>query len=188
MQDRKQAQRQRQAAARAAHLHEAAEVCAASVAATAAEREIRLMHDLKTGNESRTNDAGRPRQVLPEPDMPLRYTALHGKSHSPRTPALRPRPPSSGTAQKVDYDTSGDPGGHSTPRFFPGGEGAVGGRGGGSGVTPGGGRRASPVVRGFSRRSNRKLVRNAINFLCLAGGHLSEQKARVLEVRRSLRD
>ncbi len=27
-------------------------------------------------------------------------------------------------------------------------------------------------------------MRNAINFLCLAGGHLEEKKARVLEVRR----
>eukprot|EP00903_Cladosiphon_okamuranus_P009411 g8975.t1 len=40
---------------------------------------------------------------------------------------------------------------------------------------------ASPPVRGFSRRSNRKLVRNAISFLCLAGGHLEKKKARVLE-------
>lgn len=44
------------------------------------------------------------------------------------------------------------------------------------------GRLASPVIRGFSRRSNRKLVRNAINFLCLAGGHLEDEKARALEV------
>lgn len=48
--------------------------------------------------------------------------------------------------------------------------------------TPSSGRIASPAVRGFSRRSNRKLVRNAINFLCLAGGHLEEKKTRVLEV------
>lgn len=47
---------------------------------------------------------------------------------------------------------------------------------------PSAGNVASPAIRGFSRRSNRKLVRNAINFLCLAGGHLEKKKARVLEV------
>ncbi|CAM9741231.1 unnamed protein product, partial [Ectocarpus sp. 12 AP-2014] len=59
-----------------------------------------------------------------------------------------------------------------------------GGDGGGGDAklpTPGAGRVASPAVRGLSRRSNRKLVRNAINFLCLAGGHLQERKARALE-------
>lgn len=66
------------------------------------------------------------------------------------------------------------------------GDGKEGGGGGGlragRAATPGRDKRTSVVVRGFSRRSNRKLVRNAITFLCLAGGHLKEQKARVLEV------
>ena len=43
-------------------------------------------------------------------------------------------------------------------------------------------RTASPAIKGLSRRSNRKLVRNAIIFLCLAGGHLQEKKMRVLKV------
>lgn len=56
--------------------------------------------------------------------------------------------------------------------------------GGNSSIADGSAARlASPVVRGFSRRSNRKLVRNALNFLCLAGGHLQEKKERALEVR-----
>lgn len=48
--------------------------------------------------------------------------------------------------------------------------------------TPRTGQGISPTVRGVSPLSNRKLVRNAIDFLCLAGGHLQEQKARALEV------
>lgn len=59
-------------------------------------------------------------------------------------------------------------------------------RGGRAGSTPTGTPQAasSVVVRGISRLSNRKLVRNAISFLCLAGGHVKDQKERVLQVRK----
>ncbi|CAM9279686.1 unnamed protein product [Choristocarpus tenellus] len=45
---------------------------------------------------------------------------------------------------------------------------------------------ASLPVRGLSRLSNRKMVRNAVNLLCLAGTHLEEKKARALEARSQI--
>lgn len=55
----------------------------------------------------------------------------------------------------------------------------------GSGV-PGNDWGGSRAAKGFSPLSNRKLVRNAIKFLCLAGDHVKDRKARVLEVRLHL--
>ncbi|CAN0431422.1 unnamed protein product, partial [Phaeothamnion confervicola] len=40
----------------------------------------------------------------------------------------------------------------------------------------------APPPRGFPKASNRKLVRNALAMVCLAGAHVEEQKLRALEV------
>lgn len=103
---------------------------------------------------------------------------MRGESIQQGVPTGNPRPPACPPlCSRGNASPSDGVGGASD------GIGGEGGRVGGDRVvTPGSGKRNSAVVRGFSRRSNRKLVRNAINFLCLAGGHLKEQKARVLEV------
>lgn len=93
-------------------------------------------------------------------------------------PLTRPRLSS---ARKVDHDNSNHK--DRSPADIDRREAAWGAGVGARTPTSGPVHIASPAIRSFSRRSNRKLVRNAINFLCLAGGHLQEKKTRALEVR-----
>lgn len=90
------------------------------------------------------------------------------------------RPPSS-SARQIEQGIANRNGNVSAGSNGDGGRG-VGGDGAKRPTVAGAARVTSPVVRGFSRRSNRKLVRNAMNFLCLAGGHLQDKKTRALAV------
>ncbi|CAM9495431.1 unnamed protein product [Ectocarpus sp. 8 AP-2014] len=165
--ERRRGQKERQVAAREEQRRQEAAAIAAAVAATTpgADREQHYQFS--------NNDPRRPHSSH-HASAAVDASALRnkGKETSPGMSVLRPR--SSSVPRNDDGSVRGGTRvlGHSN------------GSGGGGDAklpTPGAGRVASPAVRGLSRRSNRKLVRNAINFLCLAGGHLQERKARALE-------
>lgn len=158
-QERRRGQKQRQAAARQEQRRKTA------AATAAADEEQQYAHDIKN-NPRRQNLA--QHGVAPADGPSARNTG-----YTPRPSAARPRS-SSLTKNDDSYTRQGT-------ISLGDSNGSGGGRPRQS--VPGAGSAASPAVRGFSRRSNRKLVRNAINFLCLAGGHLEKKKARVLEVR-----
>ncbi|CAM9425449.1 unnamed protein product [Ectocarpus sp. 13 AM-2016] len=165
--ERRRGQKERQVAAREEQRRQEAVAVAAAVAATTpgADRE----HHYHFSN----NDPRRPHSSHhASAEVDASASRKEGKGTSPGMSVLRPRsssvPRNDDGSVRAGTRVLGDSNG-----------------GGGSGnaklPTPGAGRVASPAVRGLSRRSNRKLVRNAINFLCLAGGHLQERKARALE-------
>lgn len=163
-QERRQHQKARQAAAK-----EALRRNATTAADNPTER-----HTLDDKQEAR-------RQPSIKQETPSSDVISTPNEDTPGVPLTRPRLSS---ARKVDRDKSNhkDRG----PADIDSREGAWGGGVGARMPTSGPARIASPAVRSFSRRSNRKLVRNAINFLCLAGGHLQEKKTRALEVRECL--
>ena len=142
----------------------AAAAAAAAAAAVADEKQ----YSQDTKNEPQRQNVSQPDFVLA--DGP----SFRTNGYIPRTSSAAVRPRSSSLARHDDSYT----------RQGTSSLGDSNGSGGGRprAPAPGAGSVASPAVRGFSRRSNRKLVRNAINFLCLAGGHLEKKKARVLEV------
>lgn len=164
-QERKRGQRERQAAARVEQRKKTAAAAASVVTAG----------DEQHGREN-TKKGGPRRQSSAQNGSTTVTDAFSQRIKTPGTSTARPRS-SSQSANNEDrlatqvVSTLGDSS-----------KGVSGGGGGTRLSTPSSGRLASPVVRGFSRRSNRKLVRNAINFLCLAGGHLEEKKSRALEV------
>lgn len=157
-QERRRGQKQRQAAAR----EEQRRQTAAAAAVTDEEH-----YGQYTKNDPRRQNSAHHSFTLAD-GPPVR-----NNGYTPGASTVRPRSSSltknddSYTRQGVSSlgDSNGSSGG-GRPRL----------------TAPGAGHVVSPAIRGFSRRSNRKLVRNAINFLCLAGGHLEKKKARVLEV------
>eukprot|EP00752_Nemacystus_decipiens_P010612 g9450.t1 len=163
--ERRQGQKQRKAAAREQQRKTAA-AAATATAVAVADEEQQPVWDIRDDPR---------RQNLAHYDSPLAHRpSTPGNDYTPRTSsAVRPRSLSlSGNNDSYTRrvagslgDSNGTDGGGGRPRL----------------PAPGAVSAASPAVRGFSRRSNRKLVRNAINFLCLAGGHLEKKKARVLE-------
>ncbi|CAM9253119.1 unnamed protein product [Pylaiella littoralis] len=158
--ERKRSQRERQAAARVEQRRKSA-AAAATTAVTTGEGQ--------RGEDNTKND---PRRQNPAQHGSVLTDEPPQRNNTPWTSTVRPHVPSrpnnedrlTGQGTSSLEDGKGGPGGGGTRLS-----------------TPSSGRIASPAVRGFSRRSNRKLVRNAINFLCLAGGHLEEKKTRALQ-------
>ncbi|CAM9098942.1 unnamed protein product [Ectocarpus sp. 4 AP-2014] len=165
--ERRRGQKERQVAAREEQRRQEAAATAAAVAATSPSAD-REQHYQFSNNDPRWPHSSHHASAVVDASA----SRNKGKESSPGMSVLRPRLSSvprnndgsvrGGTRVLGDSNDSGGGGDAKLP-------------------TPGAGRVASPAVRGLSRRSNRKLVRNAINFLCLAGGHLQERKARALE-------
>lgn len=163
-QERRRGQKQRRAATREEQRRKTA---AAAAAAAVADEE---QHSQDTKNDSLRHNSAQHGVPLAD------GSSVWNNGYTPRTSSSAVRPRSSSLTRNDDsYTRQGT------------GFGSLGDSNGSGGgrprlSAPSAGSVASPAVRGFSRRSNRKLVRNAINFLCLAGGHLEKKKARVLEV------
>ncbi|CAM9382816.1 unnamed protein product [Scytosiphon promiscuus] len=165
--ERRRGQKERQIAAREEHRRQSAAAAVAATAAVAAAYAVGITAEKQQGSQDVRND-GQPR-----------YLPQHG-STGVESSSRR----NSGYAAQFAPSSSIPRNGDNNSRHGVNTHGDSNGSGAGGGIRPPAvlaGRLASPVIRGFSRRSNRKLVRNAINFLCLAGGHLEDKKARALE-------